>query len=184
MEIRGYKESDKKAVQDICLYCDGYEEFSENTKIFLLSTYCDYYTEREPENCFVAADDNDNAVGYILSTGNYDSFSYIFRNEYLPRIPEEDKTNRGYAVSSLVLPEKYKTEYPAHLHIDILGEYQRMGLGHRLMDALLEHLKNKGISGVMLSVNPDNAKGMAFYKKYGFEIIEELPDAAVFGMKL
>lgn len=184
MIIREYNEKDKKAVQEVCLYCDGYEELSEDSKNFILSTYCDYFIEQEPHNCFVAADEEDRAIGYILCAQNFDEFIGCFRSEYITRIPEEDRQHRRFAVLSVTLQEKYNKEYPAHLHIDILGDYQRMGIGHKLMDALLEHLRNKGIKGVMLTLSTENTKGMAFYKKYGFELLEELPDTAAFGIKL
>ncbi len=184
MIIRNYRDTDKKAVQNICLYSDGFENFSDSSINFLLSTYCDYYTECEPYNCFVAADDNDIAVGYIICAENYDSFIKKFNEEYFTRIPENDTVHLTYASHSTVLHQKYKDSYPAHLHIDILPEYQRMGLGHKLMDALLSHLREKKIKGIMLTLPPHNEKGMSFYKKYGFELLEILPDDTVFGMKL
>ncbi len=184
MNIRKFQLNDKKNVQNICLYCDGYEDFKEDTINFLLSTYCDYYTENEPDNCFVAVNENDEAVGYILCAENFDRFYSIFKEKYLTKIPEDQKTNRFYAETSITLHKKYKDDYPAHLHIDIMGDYQRMGLGHRLMDELIKHLKNKNIAGVMFTVSSFNTKGMSFYKKYGFTAIEENPDCTVFGMKL
>lgn len=184
MIIRPYKETDREAVHDACLYCDGPDNYSESTKNFLFATYCDYYIEKEPHNCFVAADENDKAVGYIICAEDYDSFIRIFREEYFVRIPEENTSGRYYASTSTLAQEKYKCDYPAHLHIDILYNYHRMGLGRQLMDTLIDHLKKKGIRGVVLEVNAKNEKGVAFYKKYGFRLIEESPDSMVFGMKL
>lgn len=184
MTIRPYKETDREAVHNICLYCDGPENFSENAKNFLLSTYCDYYIEKEPFNCFVAADENDNAVGYIICTEDFDTFIKIFSEEYFTRIPESDTTNRFYASTSTVVQKKYKEDYPAHLHIDIFTEYQRLGLGHKLTDTLISHLREKGVKGVVLSVSALNEKGIAFYKKYGFTLLEETPDYVAFGIKL
>lgn len=184
MSIRKYNIKDRQNVQDVCLYCDGYENYRPDTINFLLSTYCDYYIENEPENCFVAVNENDEAVGYIICAEDFNRFFEIFTNKYLSKIPPEDKNNRYYAEMSTVLHEKYKEEYPAHLHIDIMENYQRMGLGHQLMNALISHLKEKNIKGIMLTVSPQNPKGVAFYKKYGFSIIEEVPDNIVFGMKL
>ena len=60
--------------------------------------------------------------------------------------------------------------YPAHLHIDIDSNYQRLGIGTRLMDALINHLKAKGVKpGLMLVVGATNEQGRNFYKKYGFK---------------
>lgn len=184
MTIRPYKETDREAVHDACLYCDGPDNFSESTKNFLFATYCDYYIEREPFNCFVATDENDKAVGYIICAEDFDKFIKIFNEEYFTRIPEEDTSCRFYASTANEVQKKYKDDYPAHLHIDILYTHHRLGLGRRLMDALISHLKEKGVKGVVLSVNAKNEKGVNFYKKYGFDLLEETPDCIAFGIKL
>ncbi len=184
MTIRPYDNKDKDAVHNICLYCDGPEDFSEEAINFLLSTYCDYYIEMEPHNCFVAVDENDTAVGYIICTEDFDKYISQFKEQYITRIPEEETKYRIFSNNANRLHEKYKDIYPAHLHIDILPEYQRMGIGHLLMDKLLSHLNEKRIRGVMLDVASFNEKGIAFYKKYGFNVIEESPDGIAFGKKL
>lgn len=183
MTIRPFEKRDTENVRYICLNCDGPSDMSPETEHFILVTYCDYFIEKEPYNCFVAADENDNAVGYILCTENYDSFIECFRSEYIPRIPEEHTKYRMYASLSAVLQGKYKSEYPAHLHIDILPEYQRKGIGHRLTDQLCTHLKSKGIKGVMLTVSANNLSGVAFYEKYGFSLIENNPDGIAYGIR-
>ncbi len=184
MQIRPYEQKYKDNVRFVCLYCDGPEDISDSTQHFLLTTYCDYYIERESGNCFVAVNDEDEAIGYIICTENYDRFDKIFREEFLTRIPEEEKTLRYYAENSDLLQRKYKDCYPAHLHIDILPEYQRMGIGNSLIHTLTEHLKSKGIKGVMLSVSSDNLKGIAFYEKCGFTLLEKCADMTAFGMLL
>ena len=184
MRIRPYKEKDRDDVRYICLNCDGPSDMSPEGEHFILTAYCDYYIEREKENCFVAADEDDKAVGYILCAENFESFIHCFREEYIPRIPEDQTDHIGYAKASTAVQEKYKNEYPAHLHIDIMPEYQRMGLGHKLMDTLLSHLKDKGIKGIVLSVADFNDKGIAFYKKYGFTLAESSSDGIAFVKKL
>ena len=64
-KIRPYQEKDFDRVRKICLENAG-DTRTEEQKIFILSTYCDYYIEQEPENCFVAVNENDEAVGYIF----------------------------------------------------------------------------------------------------------------------
>jgi len=183
MIIRQFEKRDTEDVRYICLNCDGPSDMTPEGEHFILVTYCDYFIEKEGHNCFVACDENDKAVGYILCAENYDKFIECFRNEYIPKIPEEQKEHRFYASTSAVLQGKYKDEYPAHLHIDILPEYQRMGLGHKLTDALCSHLKSKKVKAVMLTVNPENIKGAAFYEKYGFSLIESTPTDLVYGIK-
>lgn len=184
MKIRPYKKADFNDVRFVCLNCDGPSDMSESTEHFILTTYCDYYIEQEPHNCFVAADENDRAIGYIICAEDFDSFNEVFFNEYFPRIPEENEQARYFASVSAELQKIHKNEYPAHFHIDILPEFHRMGLGHRLVDTLCLHLKNKGVKGIMLSVSADNNQGNAFYNKYGFAFIENSPFGNAYGIKL
>lgn len=184
MTIRPYKEKDKENVRFICLNSNGPCKASEKDINFLLATYCDYYIEEEGKNCFVAADENDNAVGYILCAENYNNFRKVFCRKYLTRISKRDIKLRLFAFFSDFFQRVHKKKYPAHLHIDILPQFQRMGLGHMLMDALCGHLKNKGIKGVCLTAGTNNEKGRKFYEKYGFTLLEEIPIAAVYGLEI
>ncbi|MBQ3537223.1 MAG: hypothetical protein IJA39_01470 [Clostridia bacterium] len=59
-----------------------------------------------------------------------------------------------------------------------------MGLGHKLTDVLLVHLKGKNVKGVMLTTRIKNKKGRGFYDKYGFTLLEEMKNCAVYGIKL
>ncbi len=184
MIIRPYEEKDRESVRFICLNSNGPCKSSGKEINYLLATYCDYYIEEEGINGFVAADENDNAVGYILCAENYDNFCKVFRRKYLTKISRRDMKHWLYAALSDFFQRKYKKIYPAHLHIDILPQYQRMGLGHMLMDALCQNLKSKGISGVCLTAGVKNEKGRNFYEKYGFTLLEEMPVAAVYALKI
>ena len=160
MIIRQYVDRDRERVEEICEITDN----SHLERNLLLTLYCHYYITYEKENCFVAELDG-KVVGYIISAEDtktwIDRFSSNLLSSSTPLIWEKGiESTKGY------LP--YYPEYPAHLHIDIDPEYQRMGIGKAMMDALLSHYKEKGVKGVMLGVDPENIKGVSFYKKYGF----------------
>ncbi len=182
MTIRRYEPRDFEDVRYVCLNSEGPNEDPPETRHFILTTYCDYYLEQEPYNCFVLADDRDRAVGYIICAAEYDRFRRVFLEQYLPRIPESDPRHREYALSSADLQQKYKTEYPAHLHIDILPSFQRQGWGSRLADRLRQHLAETGVPGVMLTVGSSNTVGRSFYEKYGFVFLEENGGDAAYGI--
>lgn len=184
MKIRPYQEKDKDDVRFICLNSEGPNTDSANTNRFVLNTFCDYYLEQESENCFVAVDENDKAIGYIICAENYDKYYSCFIKEYLPRFRFYQFIRRREAKLSSVPQRNHKAEYPAHLHIDVLPEYQRMGIGSKLVDTLCAHLKSKGISGVMLTTGTINERGRNFYKKYGFTELEIYKDDAVYGLKI
>ncbi len=184
MTIRPYEPKDKEDVRFICLNSEGPSQDPPKIEDFVLKTYCDYFIEKEGHNCFVAVDKNDRAIAYVICAENYDRYYKTFIAEYIPRFKKYNLILRRRARLSSVLQRKYKDEYPAHLHIDVLPEYQRMGVGHQLVDTLCAHLKEKGISGVMLTTGKDNEKGRGFYKKYGFTELEIYKDDVAYGIKL
>jgi len=150
----------------------------------LFATYVDYYIEHEPHNCFVIADEEDKAVGYIFGARDYKPYREIFLRDYAPRTKGFSLPMRIECFGSVYLPSFFYKEYPAHLHIDILPEYQRMGLGSALMDTLTAHLREQGVPGVMLGVGSKNEKGKNFYEKYGFKQIGRVPFSIAMGLKL
>ena len=185
MTIRPYREADKENVRFVCLNSEGPCDLDEAGQRYILTTYCDYYIEREPENCFVAADENDRAVGYIFCTESFEKFYPVFLRDYACSFPLSAPWFYCYnAAHSADLQGKYEEGYPAHLHIDLLPEFQRKGIGHRLVDTLAAHLKNKGVPGVMLTVGERNFVGQSFYKKYGFTLLEAAEYDIAFGLKL
>ena len=79
---------------------------------------------------------------------------------------------------------RHASFFPAHLHIDVLPGYQRMGAGTMLMDTLIAHLTEKKSKGVMAFCEKKNKKAMSFYKKYGFEILGKEASGFTFGYDL
>lgn len=188
MIIRHYEEKDKEKVRFICLNSEGPCKMTPDERHFILTTYCDYFIEQEGRNCFVAVDENDDAIAYIICAENFDNYKETFLAEYPVRLDENmrvwDGNAREMSLASFKLQEKYKKDFPAHLHIDVLPAHHRKGIGHQLVDALSAHLKAKGIPGVMLTVGGGNLRGQAFYKKYGFEHLETIGDDVAFGLRL
>ncbi len=184
MTVRPYESKDIENVRYVCLASVGKENVSKYERNFLLNTYCNYYLEHEPENCFVAADENNEAIGYILCAKNFDGFIKIFSEKYAERALHFKWLYRIAAIISVSEQKKYKDDYPAHLHIDLLPGYQQKGLGRQLINALFDHLKEKGVKGVMLSVCIGNKGAIKFYEKCGFTRIKTGLTSIVFAKKL
>jgi len=183
--IRPYQPKDAAHVHIVSMRTGPQAALREGrAQALLFATYVDYYIEHEPHNCFVVADDEDNAVGYIFCAQDYRSYREIFLRDYAPRTKGFSPHMRIECLGAAHLPRFFYKEYPAHLHIDILPEYQRMGLGTELMDALTAQLRAKGVRGVMLGVGSKNEKGRNFYKKYGFRQVGRVPFSIVMGLKL
>lgn len=56
--------------------------------------------------------------------------------------------------------------------VSLYKEYRNLGIGTRLMETMLQELKNKGYEKTSLSVQKANY-AVRMYKKIGFEIIDE-----------
>ncbi len=179
--IRPAKASDKSDLRQVCLATtDSF--FSKHTDL-LWALYCDYYVDVEPHNCFVLADSTDRAVGYIMCA--IDDSLYI--KNFKPYLDKIKKLNFAFFVSNLIeqkLNKKFKSDYPAHLHIDILPEFQSKGHGSELMNALLAHLKSNNINGVRLGVGGSNTGAIRFYKRHGFKMLKDLGATKILGLKL
>lgn len=184
MAIRYYEPKDMENVRFVCLDSAGKIKASKYEQNFLLNTYCNYYIENEPQNCFVATDENDNAMGYILCAEDFDKFSKIFLNKYATRHIKFKWIYRLASQFSIAEQKKYKRDYPAHLHIDLLPGYQQKGLGRKLINALCDHLQQKGVKGVMLSVFIGNRGAIRFYEKCGFTRVKTNLTDIVFAKKL
>lgn len=53
-------------------------------------------------------------------------------------------------------------------HLAVAPEFQRQGIGHKLLLELEKRLKSLGCIKINLLVRPDNEKAFAFYNKIGF----------------
>lgn len=183
-KIRPYENKDKENVRNVCLATGPHNAYEPKQRAMLLACFCDYYIENEPENCFILADDQDDAVGYIFCAENFERFNKTFCKEYIGRAQKGGLLNGIYAWFTTIPPKFYAKRYPAHLHIDILPEFQRRGFGSKLMDANISNLKAKRVSAVMLVCGAHNKKGINFYNKYGFKKIINIFGFEAMGMNL
>ncbi len=182
IEIRKYEEKDFEGVRFTCLNSEGNPPEKEMCE-FVLHIFCDYYIENEPENCFVLSNDG-KAVGYVICAENFSEFYEIYKNKYMPQIMRMDKGMVNWAKEAYHLQEKFQRKYPAHLHIDILPEFQRSGWGGKLINTLCQRLKAKGIKGVMLTTGTANETANNFYKKHGFTHLATEGTDVAYGIRL
>lgn len=181
--IRNYRESDFEQLREICRATARDPKYLAN-KDLVASCYIEPYMLYEADGVFVAADENDVAIGYCCSAADSAEFHQNAIKRCLPRIRSVSRKQALMMRLEPIAVRKLWKQYPAHLHIDILDGYQRQGVGRRLVDAQLEHLRSKGACGVYLGVSADNDKGVPFYRKYGFRELKRLPGCIFFGMTL
>ena len=171
MHIRTLQEKDIAAVEEICLKTAPASAIkSEKDKLYTLYMYNRYYTRAQKDACFVAADDQN----YLADFKSHElldirklGFWYFLR-----------------ASAEMRVQSRFQKDYPAHLHIDLLPEYQRRHLGSQLMDALKAHLKSEQISGVYLCVGAKNIGAVAFYKAQGFKILANIGGSFAMGFRI
>lgn len=169
--IRPMIPTDKISVEKICIEtAPNSMKFNDRRIQYTLLMYNRYYT-RVLKHSFVAVDENNNPIGYILCAPDFNAYYDSFSKNELKQIKRQSIFDYFMAYSELKLLKKYSTDYPAHLHIDIFPTYQGQGIGRSLIDALEKYLKSISTPGLMLSVSSRNKGAVEFYKHCGFEII-------------
>lgn len=102
-------------------------------KSALCAMYCDYYMDFEPEFCFVAVDDNDIPVGYVLCSANADTFHEQMTEYYLPFVRKLSGSEFFRFSAQMKWERQFVAHgYTAHLHIDVLPCFQGQGVGTAL----------------------------------------------------
>lgn len=170
--IRKARKSDLKEVEYICRMTAGEGARRDEHRGRVVSkTYSTYYIEHDHDCCFVLTNDADLPVGYILCAPNAAKFKKIYKKKYVPEIYSLSKRDGREA---FLIPYSYmlfSRKYPAHLHINLMPDYQGAGYGSALMSELFAELIKRNIPGVMLEVDSYNTGAVAFYKKHGFKVL-------------
>jgi ribosomal protein S18 acetylase RimI-like enzyme len=191
--IRPFRTEDLPALYDICLRTadaggDASGTYPEQEHELLGAIFAAPYAMLEPEAAFVLDDGQGHVVGYVLGTGDTAAFVKRFRDEWLPTVAERfpepagEPRTPGEAMAALLhRPERMVEQpvlaaYPAHLHIDVLPDFQGGGHGRALMETFLGALAARGVPAVHLGMLTANTGARAFYDRLGFHEIA-VPDA-------
>ncbi|AGZ40407.1 GNAT family N-acetyltransferase [Actinoplanes friuliensis] len=195
--IRAYRPADLDAVYDICVRtadAGGDARGLYSSDKLMGDIFAAPYVTLEPEHAHVLDDGTGKAVGYVLGTADTNRFAQRYRDEWLPategRYPgpvaepatqEESMLWLHYHPERMVVPEL--ADYPAHLHIDLVPEWQGKGYGRGLIDAFLAGLRAVGVPRVHLGMAAANVGARAFYDRLGFtEIpVPHLPTVVFLG---
>jgi ribosomal protein S18 acetylase RimI-like enzyme len=189
--VRPYHPADLPALHEICLRTadagqDASGTYPKEDHDLLGAIFAAPYAVLEPELAFVVDDGGGRAVGYVLGTGDTARFAERFRDEWLPTVADrwpapagEPGTPSEVMAMLLHTPERMVhpalADYPAHLHIDLLPDFQRAGHGRSLITAYLAALAAQGVPAVHLGMLTSNTPARAFYDRLGFHEIP-VPD--------
>jgi ribosomal protein S18 acetylase RimI-like enzyme len=179
-KIRPYGENDLDALYDICVRTadsGGDARGMYSTDRLMGDIFAAPYATHEPNLAHVVDDGGGRATGYILGTADTAAFARWYAAVWLPAhaYPEpHDPRDAGMIrihehPERMVIPEL--ADYPAHLHIDLLPEFQGQGWGRQLTTAFLSGLNDAGVDRVHLGMATTNTGARAFYDRLGFHEI-------------
>lgn len=182
--VRRYSLRDKDSVRRLCLdNCDS-ELRDEKALASVLCLYCDYYLDNEYESCFVAVDERDEVIGYLLCAPDFEKYKTVFGDVYVRAAEEYGAKAFVEAKMNMIPYSMFSAEYPAHIHMDVAKAYQREGIGTRLLSSAKIDLAKNGVKGIMLVCGNDNETGKSFYEKSGMKKLMTLPVGTVYATEL
>ncbi len=187
-QIRTYRTEDRSSLYDICVRtadAGGDARGMWASDDLMPDLFAAPYAELAPHLAFVL-EDAGQVVGYVVGTSDTPSFVRAYRERYIPQLlarypvpqgapstPEEHMVALHHSPERLLLPEL--TDYPAHLHIDLLPSHQGAGYGRALMVRMLTALAADGAPAVHVGMLTVNTGARLFYDRLGFHEID-VPD--------
>lgn len=186
ISIRKYLPEDRPALRDIAYSTafmgDSAEIFCDDKEV-LADLLTMYFTDYEPESCFVGVAD-DKVVGYLIGARDEDRLNKKMLSRIIPgtvvKMFRRGTFLRAKNISFLLrmiwsslkgefLMPDYSKNYPAILHINILERFRSSGLGAQLVGTYKEYLKVSGVGGVHLVTMSEKAG--QFFEKMGFSVL-------------
>ena len=142
-------------------------------------------------------DDTKQVVGYILGATDTRAFKKAARETWWSPLTSKYPVEGEHKITGKPADERYARLIskmygieqecigfsPAHLHINILEDYQRQGWGRKLIGRAVEHLRDEaGLDGVFLGMDMRNTDARMFYERLGFTGWNGAPEHSV-GLK-
>jgi len=199
IQVRPYEAADLDDLYRICLQtADNGQDAATLVTDPMLPGYvfAAPYGIFEPSLAWVAEDEA-GAAGYVVGALDTPAFEERLERDWWPalRARYPDPRHLTGTLSGLerlclhAIHEPFTTDpalvsnYPSHLHIDLLPRLQGRGLGRRLIETLFAALRASRSRGVHLHVGSANQRAAAFYRHVG---MTELPadGPRVFAMTL
>ncbi|MGC6388834.1 GNAT family N-acetyltransferase [Ewingella sp. S1.OA.A_B6] len=181
--IRQVETGDLEALSAICLKTS--DAGQDGTALYSDPSYPGLrfsvpYAVFEPELAFVLCQDAQ-VLGYVVGTRDTVAFTHHLEQQWWPELrkkfaerqpvaPLDDKVLEAIRQPSQASAE-LTTDYPAHLHINILPSAQKNHHGRRMVETELNALRAAGVKGVHLGVSLQNEQVCGFYSKLGFKFL-------------
>jgi len=189
--IRHYQKGDRSQIRKIA--CDTafvgepadiFFNDSFNDREILADFLTKYYTDYEPDSCFVAQNPDGRIVGYLIGAKNTEVLDRIFQAKILPVLFKNailsatffKKKNFSFLLHCIMsflskefkMPD-FRREYPATLHINIEEKSRQLKIGSRLISVYLDYLVQEKIPGVAMATMSSRAG--EFFIQQGFKLL-------------
>jgi ribosomal protein S18 acetylase RimI-like enzyme len=186
MKVRSYRAEDREAVRSICfetgLMGDPVVAQFGDKETFA-DLFTGYYTDKEPESCFVVEAADGKVVGYLVGTldtrkaASVDAvMAKVAFTRHLGWRPATARFFwRGIGDSAKMLlrgESKVRPDldaYPAHTHFSLLPEARQAPLAAGLYRAFFLYAKKKGCPGLHGEVFAENVRAAALHEAMGFK---------------
>jgi ribosomal protein S18 acetylase RimI-like enzyme len=183
-QIRDYRPADQAAAYEVCLRTG--DAGRDATSLYkdpraLGNIYVGAYLAFEP-GLSLLLQDAQGVCGYCLGALDTPAFFRRFVSEWLPplqaRHPAPQGDPAGWTPDERLYHELHHpdlshpepiSEYPSHMHIDLLPRAQGRGWGKRMVSSLLRRLEARGSCGVHLGMWARNERAYQFYRGFGFQ---------------
>ncbi len=154
--------------------------------------YVGPYVVGQPGPALVVAD-ADGVAGYLLGAEDTRAFELWEAELWWPSLraqyPRTDGDSPDEDIIGLIhapphAPDAVVSDYPSHLHIDLLERVRGRGIGGELVRKALARLGERGSPGVHLDVAKDNENAVGFYEHLGFVVLQAGDESLYMGMRL
>lgn len=197
--IRPSRPGDEAGACHVCLKTGNFgqdgEPFYREDPEALGRVFVGPYLAYEPELSLILEDDQ-GICGYALGAFDSRSFFNRYEKEWRPGLcarfprPTGDPASwtriqqvyEWYHQPDYFCPEPYD-HHPSHLHIDLLERAQGRGFGRRMMEEVMNRLRQRGSPGAHLGVFQANTRAQGFYQALGFRELVRVgsgPDGCIY----
>ncbi|MGN1067191.1 MAG: hypothetical protein ACI4QH_05220 [Candidatus Fimimonas sp.] len=193
--VRPSQKKDFRYVQDICVETSSHGGESVINRTVVCALCCDYYLDNQSEFCFVAVDENDVPVGYVLCAVDLDNYKEQMTEEYLPLVRKLKSGDYFDYLSEMKLEQRYyKQGYVAHLHVDVSEvyatnaseEFSKSVVQSMLLTAILQKLQgslvNETLLGGAFVFCKETDEIISLLKELGFNEIDYVSGREVYGI--
>lgn len=180
--IRQYQQDDNKAVRYVCHASSTTPAHKASLRL-VCSLFCDFYLAQDKQYSFVATDEFDKPVGYVLCDVDFKRFASLYPT-YIADVKKENPRDYRFTKKALKACDEIADDYPAHLQLNVLPSFQGRGIGRSLVDTAIARLRGEGVHGVHVVIKRTNTAAVAFFERLGFTSLLSTRKFFILGIKI